>query len=726
MTDYIDDAEITKKDEKDKRFLQELWHKQITCAENYERNYINLCKSYLRKYKGGLDFFEGKFNAQETGNYFNILYSNVETLKPLVFSQVPKPEISKRNMKYDKAATALCIVLERVCSFFFEKENLQDKLERVRNDFLITKRGFLRVAFDIEEEERENEIENVKINEEGKEIIEKKIEKTTEVIEKSIKFIYFSFDDVLIAPAKKWVDVNWIAFRHYYTKKELKSMGFSNIDDLEYKNFSDANNETDYTNDIFKRAEIFEIWDKKTKKIYWVCKNYDKCLKIQDDPLDLEDFFPIPPPLGIDSGINSIIPIPDYTHYKKQAEDLEAICEKISILTEELKYTGVFDAVLTTSEGKAILDGRNKEFTPVKNLGQNDLSSKIWVRDIVPIVNAITALQAQKQDRLQSIQEISGISDIVRGRSIASETATAQEIKGNFAISRIQPQQKEFQFFCRDIVRIMVQILVNLFEFTELAQIANINIIDKEEFINEMSMQVLQKQEEQKQQILNRNIPDQQKLQELQMMEQQFQQESEMFYKKSAQELENKFKNFSAIEVNVAAEAEKLMQEDDIISYSISIETDSTIAIDKEQKQQNAMMVANAIGNLSSSLMPALQSGGITPTAYRNMLIYFASKFTNDEEVKDWLGDEPEEKGPTIEEQAIQKEMELKERDVANKEYQTKINEQKVIADLEKTSENNETSLIMERMKTNREELLQNNNHFFDVIKTQQNNYENQ
>jgi hypothetical protein len=64
----------------------------------------------------------------------------------------------------------------------------------------------------------------------------------------------------------------------------------------------------------------------------------------------------------------------------------------------------------------------------------------------------------------QTIYEVTGISDIVRGASKANETATAQQIKGQWAGLRISTRQKRFADFARDLIRLKAEVIAERFD----------------------------------------------------------------------------------------------------------------------------------------------------------------------------------------------------------------------------------------------------------------------
>jgi hypothetical protein len=87
--------------------------------------------------------------------------------------------------------------------------------------------------------------------------------------------------------------------------------------------------------------------------------------------------------------------------------------------------------------------------------------------DFVPlegIIATIRELTGREQALKAQIYEITGISDIVRGYSAPSETATAQQIKGQFAALRLQEQQNDVARFARDLIALTAEIIAENFQ----------------------------------------------------------------------------------------------------------------------------------------------------------------------------------------------------------------------------------------------------------------------
>ena len=66
----------------------------------------------------------------------------------------------------------------------------------------------------------------------------------------------------------------------------------------------------------------------------------------------------------------------------------------------------------------------------------------------------LQGLYTQRTQILEIIYEITGISDLLRGNTKASETATAQQLKAQFGSMRMRKRQEEIERYIRDLFRI--------------------------------------------------------------------------------------------------------------------------------------------------------------------------------------------------------------------------------------------------------------------------------
>jgi hypothetical protein len=587
---------------------------------------------------------------------FNILYSNVETLKPLVFSRLPNPRIRRRNLEKSNVNKLLSILLERNVKRILEDTNAQVPIEQARNDFLIVKRGVCRVIFKQEIIEVEKPAEFTETTDTIDEQIEPAIT-PEELGEKEIKIEYVSWKNVIFSPAEKWEDVVWVAFRHNLTQKELKEK-FGVYKGKKIALGEQANAEVINDNlqpeGLFEKAEVWEIWDRRTNKItFWTAGYNDDILEEKEDAYKLKNFFNIPRPLGIDSGFDDVNhPIPDYKYYEDQAKELDRISNRIMAILPYISMGGGYNAALTSTDADNFLRAIDN-YLPFNAPIEADPKRMIYERDISKLASVLQILYEERQQTVAVIQEVSGISDIVRGQTDSKETATAQELKGNFAVSRIQPMQKEIEFFCRDIIRIIVELIAENFDTFELAQAAQMKVFDMDKIAEQIT---LESQREQ--------IPPE---------------ELQAYFAAKIKPYQTEIKNGQATSLNLLKEANKIMKDDKLRGWAIEVETDSTIKVDQNAERQSVLDFADAIAKISNDFLPALQAGVVSKDAFKGILSYIMRRFDGSEEVEELLaGDDAQEpnQADQMQQQMMQKEMEFKEREIGIKEFTAQSNAQ--------------------------------------------------
>jgi hypothetical protein len=87
--------------------------------------------------------------------------------------------------------------------------------------------------------------------------------------------------------------------------------------------------------------------------------------------------------------------------------------------------------------------------------------------DLLPldqIAQTLLNCYQARADIKGQIYEITGISDIIRGQSAASETATAQQIKGQYAGLRLRSMQEDVALFASELIRLKAQVMCAKFQ----------------------------------------------------------------------------------------------------------------------------------------------------------------------------------------------------------------------------------------------------------------------
>jgi hypothetical protein len=91
------------------------------------------------------------------------------------------------------------------------------------------------------------------------------------------------------------------------------------------------------------------------------------------------------------------------------------------------------------------------------------LKGAIDMMDTSQIIVTLRELYAAREQVKQSIYEIMGISDILRGSSKAAETLGAQQLKANFGSLRLKSSQGDVARFATDIFKLKAQVICKFY-----------------------------------------------------------------------------------------------------------------------------------------------------------------------------------------------------------------------------------------------------------------------
>lgn len=440
------------------------WIDRIAKARNKEQPWRDRAKKIISIYRDDSSLTDSSYSSPrrdgDTEYCFNILYANTETLLPALFSAPPKPDVRNRYLNQDKNAEAAGDVVERGLVYSMDTYSFTKNIKSVVQDSLLTGRGVARSRLIPYFETR-----TVPEMDEMGQIIGERQEEV--LVGQQIKCEGVDWDSLVIEPCKKWEDVSWIAFIHMLSKEEFLEY-FPDMPLIEAEKKT-----TEHSPDA--KYKVYEIWDKKEKKVYYISQS-ESPLKIMDDPLKLTNFWPIPEPLYSIKTSNTLVPIPEYTLYQCQAEELNTISYRISDLVRSCKFNGIYDAG-EKDIGK-LFDSQDSQFVPVtqNRMREGGIKALIDVVDTSQLAKVLGQLYAQRDQVKAIIYEITGISDIIRGDSKASETATAQSIKASYAGLRLRDRRDNINSFIVDLLRIQAEMLCTFFKTEQLQEMSGIQI----------------------------------------------------------------------------------------------------------------------------------------------------------------------------------------------------------------------------------------------------------
>ena len=357
-------------------------------------------------------------------------------------------------------------------------------MEAVRDDMLLPGRGVARIVYEPVIARRELERAGGEDGEifllDGRPVESDGFDGETpyaeEVVDERVHFRHVFWKDYREQPARCWDEVGWIAFRHSLARAELVERFGAVGREIPLEAAvgpDDRRDRGETAPEDARRAVLWEIWHKPARRRIVIADGFDRVVEEAGDPLGLAGFFPVPEPLYAVRTSDSRVPIPEFTLYQDQALELDELTTRKRHLIQALRARGVYAGVLGEIE-RLLTEGGENEMIPVKDWDRfrdkGGLAAAIEWLPIERIAQVIVSLNAHIAQLKSEIFEITGLSDIVRGSTRASETATAQRLKGSFGTMRMQPRQRPMERFVRDALRLKAEVIAEHFRPETLAR----------------------------------------------------------------------------------------------------------------------------------------------------------------------------------------------------------------------------------------------------------------
>lgn len=460
------------------------WKNELKQAKREDEKWITRAKKIVRRYRDDR-------TASQVSKRYNVLWSNIQTMLPALYGKTPRAQVERRWKDKDPVARTAATILERALQYEIDHNaDFDHAIKSAVLDRLLPGRGVAWVRFEsksvetIESPEMEAAEESAPEMQEGTK--EPSVEMYAGQMERNVETTpvdYVYWEDFRCTPARTWEEVTWCARRVYMSKEEVvERFGeeFKNItlthepiglDEMKKAGASEADMEA------MRKAEIWEIWDKGSECVYWVAEGEDKLLDHKYDPYALDGFWPLPRPLFATQTTDTLVPVPDYVLYQDQADEIDKLTNRISLLIEAVKVVGVYDASQAGIQ-RMLTEGFDNQLIPVDSWAA--FSEKGGIKgtiDFMPLDQVLQALNqcyASREQAKQVVYDVTGLSDIIRGSSVASETATAQQIKGQYASMRLKRMQMDVAMFASELLRIKAQMMCDLYSPENLIEMSGI------------------------------------------------------------------------------------------------------------------------------------------------------------------------------------------------------------------------------------------------------------
>jgi hypothetical protein len=436
-------------------------------------------KALRKQWLDGADKLVAEYEAEERDSVnptFNILYSNTETLLPALYNSVPRPDVSRRyttSTHERELDSAVGQAAERLLEYSEDTNvtdygNFDTEIREAVLHALVPGQGQTRVRVIAEENHQE------------------------------LVYDTLAYDRFIWQYARKWCQVSWVGFGYdlnqegfeeefpeFCAKDEYKKWAIAGWKALQEKYQEDPNSKPRDDKTGAKREPsllVWEIWDHPNQQLRWVCDTFrDEFVHQERYPFKLTSRFPCPEPLQFVKRNNNLTPKPPYALYEAQDRELQEVSKRFLRVVKAIRARGAYNAKLTELEkifgedsDNALVAVENADFLMQDNKG---FQNAIWMVPVDMLMEVATKLAEAREQIKQTIYEITGIGDLLRGQAEAQQTATQASTQNAWGTLRLKRMQNDVSIFCRGLFRIGYEFMVNTYSQATIQDITKLEYL---------------------------------------------------------------------------------------------------------------------------------------------------------------------------------------------------------------------------------------------------------
>lgn len=451
----------------------EKWRKELEGSWDRLKKVQKLGNRVVKRYT---DEREELSTGQQAQFRLNLFHSNIKTVHSMLYGNLPKVAVNRTEHDFeDDIARVAAIMMQRLLNndITCNANDYDSLFDATLLDRLLPGLGVVRVRYEMETEEFEESVETG-YDETGMPVYESQTSERLSWEDCIMEYVYW--EDVSWSWARTWADVTWIAFRSFLTKDEVKDrFGAKFASEMQFSkqklsNTKDADTNNRDMDSVKTKAEVWEIWDKDSNKVYWWNKDCSEILDEKDDPLGLENFFPCPPFFMANPTTRLYIQTPDFYISQDLYNEIDTLQSRIAIITEAVRVVGVYDSNQTGVQ-RMMKEGTDNDMIPVDNWAmfaeKGGLKGVVDWFPILDVVNALDKLTQKRDETIALLFQVTGLSDIMRGAQTLQggrTSATADSLKAKYGSVRMQALQDQWAKFVSDAMQLKCEVIAKHFE----------------------------------------------------------------------------------------------------------------------------------------------------------------------------------------------------------------------------------------------------------------------
>lgn len=417
--------------------------------------------------------------AESGASKYNIFYQVTDLKMSAIYARSPQPDVKRRfDDASDDVSRVASILTERSVSYELEAEGFDTKFRQTLFDRLVPGLGVMWARLD--ETIGEPELRPVVDPLTGLPAVDELGQPVTEPIPGSeiknqlAETDYVAWNDFLWSPCRVWSDCRWEARRIPMSKDAVKARfgrtapGY--IKDLCFTLPTSTEQNPSYQpkNATVPTVDVWEIWDKERRLIWWVVEDAPVALDVQEDRTEFPDFFPSPLPPLCRTTTSSTIPVSDFHLVRYQYNELDDLNDRCAKLTKAMRLQWVYDGSNPTLKD---LFGNGAEFVgiPVNNWAamQSEKGGIKGSIEFIPLSDIAathaTLLGSREQVKAQ-IYTIEGVSDGMLGMATKYASAEASSQATSLGAARLDQQRQDAADYISRVLRLKAHLIAKFYK----------------------------------------------------------------------------------------------------------------------------------------------------------------------------------------------------------------------------------------------------------------------
>lgn len=420
--------------------LTKEWHKQLQAEAKAHKDFRQDARKAEKHYHNE-SVTAGGSNAVDD-NFYPAFYNCVQIQMAVLYGGDPVPDVRRRfpdAFDQDPSRSGdeqISLAIQRGISYALDtSSSFQDFAEAVE-DFSVSALGVTRVT-----------------REEGKIGVER-----------------WAWSAFRWEPSPKWKDVDWIAFDHFLTPKEIHRQfkidpqligtgsGTEELPDIDDGSKND------------KRIRITEIMHRPTRKVLIVADGCKQLLDYYSDPWGIEGFYPCAQPMMFGCKSGELIPKPEMFQFRKLINQIHRLTKRCDTLEKSLKDVTFYDSALGDIWGK-VQDAGDGAYIPLDSILDQLIAAGGAPLDLNHVIARLPfadrailfeRISAERDKLLVALEQAMGIADIMAGMSNPNEAEGTQHLKSDWGSARMRRKRQIVNSHIRGTIRIMADMVASL------------------------------------------------------------------------------------------------------------------------------------------------------------------------------------------------------------------------------------------------------------------------